>query len=199
MTRQTTRRRPPAREQRAANDRSPSPWKWAGFLLPLAAILALVIIGTLEGAPGSEVESGQAPGFVLPATDGSQVSLEEVLAEGDALLYFSMGVGCDGCFAQIPEAADGLEARGIRLVPVMVDPADRVAVEAMRFGIDIPILLDRDRSVSEAYGMLGVYGHTDRPSHSFALVHPDGTVGWVKHYATMFVPLEQLLAEMPTA
>ncbi len=200
MTKQTMKRRPPAREQRAASDRSSFPWKWAGFLLPLGAILALVIIGTLEGDPGSEVESEQAPGFVLPATDGTQVSLDEVLAAGDdALLYFSMGVGCDGCFAQIPEAIEGLRAQGIRLVPVMVDPADRVATEAMRFGIDTPILIDRDRSVSEAYGMLGVYGHTDRPSHSFALVRPDGTVGWVKHYATMFVPLEQLLAEMPAA
>lgn len=196
MTKQAIRRRPPARE---AARRPSSPWRWAGFLLPLAALLALVIVGTLQGDPGSDVESGQAPGFVLPATDGSQVSLDQVIAEGDALLYFSMGVGCDGCFAQIPEVATGLEAKGIRLVPLMVDPADRVAVEATRFGIATPILIDEDRSVSEAYGMLGVYGHADRPSHSFALVHTDGTVGWVKHYATMFVPLEQLLAEMPAA
>jgi hypothetical protein len=185
MTKQTTRRRSPARAHEEASDRSRSLWKWAGFLLPLAAVVVLVVVGTLQGEPGSDVESGRAPGFVL------------VIADGDALLYFSMGVGCDGCFAQIPEAIVGLEAQGIRLVPVMVDPADRVAVEAMRFGIDTPILIDRDRSVSEAYGMLGVYGHTDRPSHSFALVRSDGTVGWVKHYATMFVPLEQLLAEMP--
>lgn len=197
MTKQTTRRRSPAQVHGGAGDRSSSLWKWVGFLLPLAAIVVLVAVGTLQGEPGSDVESGRAPGFVLPATDGSEVSLEQVIADGDALLYFSMGVGCDGCFAQIPEAAVGLEAQGIRLVPVMVDPAERVAVEATRFGIDTPILIDRDRSVSEAYGMLGVYGHTDRPSHSFALVRSDGTVGWVKHYATMFVPLEQLLAEMP--
>lgn len=197
MTKQTTLRRSPAPGHGEASDRWPSLWKWAGFLIPLTAIGALVVVGLLQGEPGSEVESGRAPGFVLPATDGSEVSLEQVIADGDALLYFSMGVGCDGCFAQIPEAAVGLEAQGIRLVPVMVDPADRVAAEAMRFDIDTPILIDRDRSVSEAYGMLGVYGHADRPSHSFALVRSDGTVGWVKHYATMFVPLEQLLAEMP--
>lgn len=194
-----TRRRPPQRKQGASADRTPSPWKWAGFLLPLAVVLTLVIVNTLEGDPESEVESGPAPGFVLPATDGSEVSLSQVIANGDALLYFSMGVGCDGCFAQIPEAASGLAAQGIRLVPVMVDPIDRVAGEALRFGIDTPILIDRDRSVSQAYGMLGVYGHTDRPSHSFALVHGDGTVGWVKHYATMFVPLDQLLGDMRAA
>ncbi len=50
--------------------------------------------------------------------------------------------------------------------------------------------------VSDAYGMLGIYGHTDRPSHSFALVRADGTVALVKHYATMFVPLDELLADL---
>jgi hypothetical protein len=53
--------------------------------------------------------------------------------------------------------------------------------------------------VSQAYGMLGVYGHSDRPSHSFALVRADGTVASVKHYATMFVPLDQLLTDMGLA
>jgi hypothetical protein len=47
--------------------------------------------------------------------------------------------------------------------------------------------------------MMGIYGHSDRPSHSFALVHQDGTISWVKHYSTMFVPLDQLLADMTVA
>ncbi len=50
--------------------------------------------------------------------------------------------------------------------------------------------------MSTAYDMLGVYGHTDRPSHSFALVTQDRTVDWVKHYATMFVPAADLLADL---
>lgn len=197
-TRKTTPGRRPVSPR--STEAATSPWKWAAFLLPLAAVLVLVVLGTLEGEPGGPVGAGDdAPDFVLPATDGNAVSLDDVIAQGDALLYFSMGVGCDGCFVQIPEALEGLDAVGITLVPVMVDPSEIVAAEAVRFGIDTPILIDGDRSVSEAYGMLGVYGHTDRPSHSFALVHSDGTVGWVKHYATMFVPLGQLLAEMPTA
>ncbi len=52
----------------------------------------------------------------------------------------------------------------------MVDPAPLVAAEAQRFGITNPILIDADRSVSRAYGMIGIYGHQGRPSDSFALV-----------------------------
>jgi peroxiredoxin len=173
---------------------------WIVFLIPLVVVLAIVIVGSLSGEPSSDIEAGPAPGFSLPTTAGGLVSLDEILSGGDdALLYFSMGVGCDGCFTQIPEAIDGLAARGVNLVPVMVDPPGQVMTEAGRFAIGTPILIDEDRRVSEAYGMLGIYGHSDRPSHSFALVRSDGTVGWVKHYPTMFVPVEQLLVDMGLA
>jgi peroxiredoxin len=139
-----------------------------------------------------------APQFSLPTSAGSEVALDQVLAGGnEAMLYFSMGVGCDGCFAQIPEIDEALASRGVTLVSVMVDPADVVASESSRFGIADPILIDRDRTVSEAYEMLGVCGPADRPSHSFALVGQDGQVKWVEHYATMFVPADEFIAEVP--
>lgn len=137
-----------------------------------------------------------APAFDLPATDGSVYGLDGYLANGPALLYFSMGPGCDGCFAQIPEIEPALAERGIALVPIMVDGAPLVAAEGRRFGITGPILIDADRSVSQAYGMIGIYGHGDRPSHSFALVEPDGRISVTKHYAEMFVPTEQLFGDL---
>jgi peroxiredoxin len=107
-----------------------------------------------------------------------------------------MGVGCDGCFAQIPEIEDRLAGMGVTLVSFMVQPPGQVAVTATRFGIEGPILIDEDRSVSASYDMLGIYGHSDRPSHSFALVGRDGTIKWVKHYATMFVPVDEFVADL---
>ena len=199
MTAKTGRKSPPGATVETTRRRRGSVWAWVGFGIPLAVILVLIIVGSVAGEPGSAIESESAPGFTLPASTGGTVSLDQILAQGDALLYFSMGVGCDGCFAQIPEAVDALQAQGVQLVPVMVDQADWVAQEAVRFGITTPILIDENREVSQAYGMLGVYGHPDRPSHSFALVRADGTVASVKHYATMFVPLDQLLADMGLA
>jgi peroxiredoxin len=162
--------------------------------LSLAILVGVSVVSEKDEDPVAEA----AP-FELVGTNGQTASLEESLAEGDALLYFSMGVGCDGCFAQIPELEAALAERGMSFVPIMVDPVDVVAAEAARFGIERPILIDSASAVSEAYGMVGIYGHGDRPSHSFALVRQTGEIAWVRHYAEMFVPADALLGELDAA
>lgn len=174
--------------------RPTSPWRWVAFAAAPLAVVVLVVISAFTET--KETSPQAAAPFELATTTGETVSLEETLTRGDALLYFSMGVGCDGCFAQIPEVEAALAQRNISLIPIMVDPAPLVAAEAARFGIDLPILIDPDGRVSTAYGMIGVYGHGDRPSHSFALVHQNGEVAWVRHYAEMFIPSQALLEEL---
>lgn len=195
---------PPATEPPADADAEParptrrSRWTtWLGLLVPLAAVGALVATDALTDQPATAI-GATAPDFTLPDTTGDTESLDEALAEGTegVVVYFSMGVGCGGCFAQIPEITDTLASHGLRLVSVMVDDAEIARVEAERYGATTPIALDADRTVSEAYGMLGAYGHDDRPSHSFALIGPDRTVRDVRHYAEMFVPAEQLLSDL---
>jgi peroxiredoxin len=173
-------------------------WRWAAFVAPVLAVLVLVIVATGIGDSGTEPDATEtAPDFTLPDSAGGTVNLAEILAEGDALLYFSMGVGCDGCFLQIPEIAGQLEERGIVLVPIMVDRPGWLAAESIRLGVTTPIVVDADRRVSEAYGMLGQHGHGDVPSHSFALVRQNGELAWVRHYAEMFVPADRFFAELP--
>jgi peroxiredoxin len=179
--------------------RRPSWLPWLAIGLPIVALAAVMVLGGGDDTTAESAVGSPAPDFSLPATDGSTQALQGILANGDALLYFSMGPGCDGCFHQIPEIDEALADKGITLVPVMVDPAQKVAAEAQRFGIATPILIDTDRTVSEAYGMIGIYGHQGRPSHSFALVNQDGQITWVKHYAEMFVPLDKLLSDIGAA
>ncbi|MBK5268501.1 MAG: redoxin family protein [Acidimicrobiia bacterium] len=171
--------------------------RWFGFLLIPALLVLLVAVSA--NTPKQQATPDRATPFELVATNGQMISLDEALAAGDALLYFSMGTGCDGCFAQIPELEQALNERGITLVPIMVNPPLAVAAEAARFGIEMPILIDADLTVSRAYGMIGVYGHADRPSHSFALVRQTGEIAWVRHYAEMFVPAESLFDELDAA
>lgn len=198
----------PATEPHADADAEParparrSRWaSWLGLLGPLAAVGALVVTDALTDQPAPAVIGRPAPDFTLPDTTGGTESLDEALAEGTegVVVYFSMGVGCGGCFAQIPEIADALASRGLRLVSIMVDDPEIVRVEAERYGATTPIALDRDRAVSGTYGMLGTYGHGDRPSHSFALIGPDRTIRDVRHYPEMFVPAGQLLADLGIA
>lgn len=172
-------------------------WRWVGFIVAPLALAVLAALSALSEPDIAPLE--QAVPFELRGTNGQTVSLEESLAEGDALLYFSMGVGCDGCFIQIPELEAAVAQRGMSFLPIMVDPAFMVATEAARFGIDRPIFLDPGAEVSEAYGMIGIFGHGDRPSHSFALVRQSGEIAWVRHYAEMFVPAESFLAELDAA
>lgn len=191
----TTKTRQPATKRKSS--RTASAWRWAGFIAIPLALAVLVAVSTLDESGDPAVD--QAVPFELETTRGATMSLDDALADGDALLYFSMGVGCDGCFAQVPEIEDELTARGVSLLTIMVDPAPMVAAEAARFGIDTPILIDPGAEVSQSYGMVGVYGHADRPSHSFALVRQDGSIGWVRHYAEMFVPADDLMAELDSA
>jgi peroxiredoxin len=184
----------PPRSAKRPSARKTSGWRWAGFIAIPLALAILVAVSTVSETGDTDPE--EAIQFELPTTDGKTVALNETLAEGDTLLYFSMGVGCDGCFAQIPEIETALAERGLSLLSIMVDPAPMVAAEAARFGIETPILIDGGAQVSRDYGMVGVYGHADRPSHSFALVREDGRIGWVRHYAEMFVPADALLAEL---
>jgi peroxiredoxin len=184
----------PARARATVKRRRLSPW--LAFFAPVLA-LALVLAVTIATSEEAQDASGVAPDFALPDTAGNTVTLADVTDGRDALLFFSMGVGCDGCFLQIPEVEDRLAARGIALVPIMVDPVEWLAIEAARLGVTSPILIDADRSVSTAYDMLGQFGHGDTPSHSFALVNSDGQIEWVRHYAEMFVPADRLLADLP--
>lgn len=174
-------------------------WTWLGILIPIAAIVALVVVGSGNNGPDTPtpIAAGtQAAMFELPTTAGTTVALEDALADGDVLLYFSMGVGCDGCFAQIPEVEGQLAARSIGFLPVMVQPADVVGATAAQWNIDIPILIDEDRAVSKAYDMLGKNGHTDRPFHSIAIVHQDGTLAFAKTYDTMFVGADEMMVDV---
>lgn len=173
--------------------------QWAAFLAPVLAIAGIIIAaGALAGSDDEPTAADAAPDFTLTDTGGDTVQLAEILKERDALLYFSMGVGCDGCFLQIPEIAAELDNRGIEFLPIMVDRVDWLAAEAERLQVGMPIVVDSDRTVSEAYGMVGQHGHGDRPSHSFALVRQSGELAWVRHYVEMFVPADQFFADLPT-
>jgi len=181
----------------AGSENRTSGWVWAAVVVPLVGLLIVAVLGAFDDAGDRQVGvESVAPAFDLATTHDTRVSLEGVLDNGPALLYFAMGVGCDICFYQIPEIDQALADRGITLVPIMVESQQRVAAEAQRLGVTTPILIDLDRSVSESYDMIGIYGHQNTPTHSFALVDQDGQITWRQDYPDVFVPLENLLADL---
>ena len=174
-----------------------------GVIIGIAAVIGLAVLMVLtdRGAGNKDApEQGAAPTFDLPSTDGSQVSLSSYKGR-DVLLYFSEGVGCDPCFQQMNEIeADGrLADKGLDVVPIVINDPDSVRGELSRFGIRTPFLLDQDKSVSGAYGVLGTGHHADLPGHSFILVGADGNIRWRRDYAVMFLTADDLMADLDEA
>ena len=168
----------------------------AGVLV-VAGLLAYANRSPREGA----VEGRRAPAFTLPSTAGGTVSLSDHRGH-EVLLYFSEGVGCDPCFAQVVELernADRLAEAGLTLLPIVVNPLADVRAELARFGIRTPFLVDADRSVSAAYGVLGEGMHADLPGHTFVLVGGDGMIRWEMTYPSMFVETDALLDAIDAA
>ena len=140
----------------------------------------------------------QAPSFELPTTTGDTVSLSDFRGH-DVLLYFSEGVGCDTCFYQMRDLeknAAELSAKGMTVLPIVVNPVDQVRNELDRFGLTTPFLIDADESVSSAYGAIGTGMHENLPGHSFILVDGAGKIAWRGDYPAMFVKTDQLLADI---
>ena len=73
----------------------------------------------------------------------------------------------------------------------------------VEYGItDVPMLVDADHTVSEAYDVLQWAVGTGEPGHTFILVDTDGKIAWIQDYGapenggSMYVPVEELTAEV---
>ena len=156
----------------------------------VAGLLTLAFATQERGNP----TTGPAPGFTLPTSAGGSVSLEAMRGH-PVLLYFSEGVGCDSCFAQLADieaSSSSFKQLGVHVVPIMVNEASDIAPSAADFGLTTPIALDTTKTVSDAYGVLGTGMHAGLPGHSFVLVDATGRIVWEKNFPSMYVPSDEL-------
>lgn len=199
-------------------------------LLGVAAVAGAVI--GLRGImdQGSSSSSGEpwtpspAPDFALPSTTGGTISLSDYEGRTAVLLYFFEGIMCAPCWDQvgdIQEQSAEFQAMDMEVLSITVDPMNALVKESQRRGLTVPILDDKDLSVSTAYGMLNNSMHPgSRPGHSFALIDRDGDLVWTKHYyfvdhvmnmvgmegmamatkdSRMYVPMDELLRDIRSA
>lgn len=165
----------------------------------IGVVAAMLLASRSPRSSGGD--GGEAPAFTLASTAGGSVSLAEFRGQ-DVLLYFSEGAGCDSCFYQMAELEDNaatLSASGLSVVPIVVNPVDQVLAEMGRFGLTTPFLIDSDRSVSNAYGVVGTGMHADLPGHSFVLVDGSGRIAWRGDYPSMFVTTDHLLSDIASS
>ena len=159
----------------------------------VALVVGVIVLASVTQDRG-DLATGTAPAFTLPTSDGGSVSLADMRGH-PVLLYFSEGVGCDACFAQLADieaSSAALDQLDVRVVPVMVNPASDVAAAAADFGLSTPIALDTTKAVSAEYGVLGTGMHAGLPGHSFILVDANGMITWEKNYPSMYVPSDEI-------
>jgi peroxiredoxin len=161
-------------------------------------LLAVVLYANRSTGGGAVQGVRAAPAFSLTATNGDQVSLAG-LSGKNVLIYFNEGVGCDACFYQmsdIEQHASEFEKAGITVLPISVNDQADVQREMTRFNLQIPWLIDADKSVSEAYGTLGTGMHADLPGHSFVFIDSTGKIRWQQDYPSMYASSDEILSKI---
>jgi peroxiredoxin len=173
--------------------------RW-GLLAVAAAALgvtAMLLVTSRDTGRQTQQAGRQAPAFTLTATDGRRVALADY-AGRSVLLYFSEGVGCDGCWYQMVdlEAHQGdLQRLGLTVLPVVLNDPAATRAEMRRFNLRTPFLTDPGGVVARTYDAVGDGSamHANLPGHTFILIDPAGRITWRGEYPSMFVPTGQLL------
>jgi peroxiredoxin Q/BCP len=99
----------------------------------------------------------RAPDFTATASDGSSVSLRDLLKSGSVALFFYPGDDTPGCNRQLSAVRDDLaDFRAAGIQPFGVNPAgvESHAKYAAKFEFNFPLLVDSDRAIASAYGAL---------------------------------------------
>jgi peroxiredoxin Q/BCP len=119
----------------------------------------------------------KAPDFVATASDGSSVSLRELLKSGSVALFFYPGDDTPGCNRQLSAVRDDLaDFRAAGIQPFGVNPAgiESHAKYAAKFEFNFPLLIDADRAIAGAYGAVKENGKSIQ--RSVLGIGRDGTI-----------------------
>ncbi|MCQ1999105.1 thioredoxin-dependent thiol peroxidase [Arthrobacter zhaoxinii] len=123
-----------------------------------------------------------APEFVLPAADGTSVSLA-VLRGSSTIVYFYPAAATPGCTKEACDFRDNLNSlkgAGYTVLGISPDPVEKLEKFAASENLNFPLLSDADHAVAEAYGAWGEkknYGRTyEGLIRSTVVVDPEGKV-----------------------
>ncbi len=166
-------------------------------LLVLSGVWALAGRNTTPFPQVTEVEPYPAPDFALQALDGSTVRLSDY--QGKVVLLNFWGTWCEPCKAETPalEAAyQKLKNEGLVIIGVDLLHSERslnrdiehVREFAQFYGVNYPLVLDEDGSVSRAYAI--------HPIPTTYIIDPEGKVRYIRVSELREPDVERLFREI---
>ncbi|MFT8423242.1 MAG: peroxiredoxin-like family protein [Gluconacetobacter sp.] len=150
------------RFQRLEDDRRKN-WSAEALALNLNQRAALV----RDHALGRHIETGDTlPQATLRRTDGSPLTLDELVARGPAVLIFFRFATCPACNIALPYYREtlwpALEKAGVPLVAISPQPETLLREIATRHALPFPVLTDSELALSRALGITFVYDDVSR-------------------------------------
>jgi cytochrome c biogenesis protein CcmG/thiol:disulfide interchange protein DsbE len=131
------------------------------FLIVLVIAVVLLVVGFLskhrENAGKIITNGDRAPEFRLPNLNGQIINLSDF--RGRVVMIHFWATWCPPCVEEIPELADlnqQLAGSDFTMLAVSVDEGGAPAVNSFlqQKGLNLPVLLDPDRTTAGRYGTL---------------------------------------------
>ena len=141
----------------------------------ILSVLVLAIVYTIfNNATKEKVEvlgiGDQAPDFTLVDLNGEEHRLSDYKGQGVFLNFW--GTWCKPCAKEMPAMDRQYEIykeQGVQVLAVNIAQSDfEVQRFASQYGLDFPIVIDKTKSVMEAYNI--------NPLPTTLLINPDGKI-----------------------
>ncbi len=131
-------------------------------------------------------EGDTAPDFTATLTDGSEVTLSEMLKDSGVILYFYPRDSTPGCTTQACDFRDNfdyLKESGWRVIGVSKDSAKSHTKFIDKHGLPFELIVDGETELNQLYGTWTekkLYGRTFLGCiRSTFAINQDGTLAWV--------------------
>jgi thioredoxin-dependent peroxiredoxin len=125
------------------------------------------------------VEIGQkAPDFTLPS-DRGDITLSRYQGKTNVLLAFYPGDFTPVCTSEMQCFADDwtkFRELGAEILGVSTDPIEKHIEFSKKLGLEFPLLSDRNKEVSQLYGVAGLFGS----KRAYFIIDINGNVAY-KH------------------